>query len=79
MPEIKIRPLTIVFLVAALACFFIAVLYLIDTAANLPAFLPGHAAGSSPHHVKHAIAFFLLGAAALFGAWFTTNPHTDEN
>jgi hypothetical protein len=78
MPQIKIRPLTIVFLVAALVCFFIAVLYLIDTAANLPAFFPGHEAGSSHHHVKHAIAFFLLGAAALFGAWFTTNPDMGE-
>jgi formate hydrogenlyase subunit 3/multisubunit Na+/H+ antiporter MnhD subunit len=77
-PDIKIRPLTIVFLVAALVCFFIAVIYLIDTAAKLPAFFPGHDAGSSHHHVKHAIAFFMLGAAALFGAWFTTNPETSE-
>jgi hypothetical protein len=78
MPEIKIRPLTIVFLVAALVCFFVAVIYLVDTAANLPAFFPGHAAGSSHHHVKHALAFFLLGAAALVAAWFTTNPETSE-
>jgi hypothetical protein len=74
MPEIKIRPLTIVFLIAAAVCILIAIVYLVDTAANLPAFFPGHAAHSTHHHVKHAIAFFLLGAAALFAAWFTTNP-----
>jgi uncharacterized RDD family membrane protein YckC len=78
MPEIKIRPLTIVFLVAAAACILIGVIYLVDTAGSLPVFLPGHEAHSAHHHTKHAIAFFLLGAAALFGAWFTTNPETSD-
>jgi hypothetical protein len=78
-PEIKIRPLTIVFLVAAAICIFIAIVYLVDTAANLPAFFPGHAAHSTHHHVKHAIAFFLLAAAALVAAWFTTNPEANKN
>jgi hypothetical protein len=76
MPEIKIRPLTIVLLVAAAVCILIGVIYVIDTAAHLPAFFPGHEANSTHHHIKHALAFFLLGAAALVGAWFTTNPES---
>ncbi len=78
MPEIKVRPLTIVLFVAALVCIFIGVIYVIDTAANLPAFFPGHEAHSTHHHIKHAVAFFLLGAAALVAAWFTTNPETAQ-
>ena len=78
MPEIKVRPLTIVFLVAASVCIFIGFIYVIDTAAHLPAFFPGHEAPSTHHHVKHALAFFLLGATALVATWFTTNPETSE-
>ena len=38
------------------------------------AFFPGHEAGSSHHHVKHGIAAFLLGVAALVLAWFQSGP-----
>jgi hypothetical protein len=78
MPEIKVRPLTIVFLAAATICILVGVIYMIETAANLPAFFPGHQSHSTHHHIKHGVAFFLLGAAALVGAWFTTNPNTSS-
>jgi hypothetical protein len=52
----------------------IAVVYWIEPATSLPSFFPGHEAGSSHHHVKHGIAAFVVGLAALVYAWFTTGP-----
>ena len=50
----------------------LGVLYLAKTAAQLPAFLPGHQAGSAHHHTKHALAAFALAILSWAGAWFTT-------
>lgn len=47
-------------------------LYLARTASQLPAFLPGHQAGSGHHHTKHALAAFILAILSWVGAWFTT-------
>jgi uncharacterized RDD family membrane protein YckC len=52
----------------------IAVVYWIEPARSLPGFFPGHEAGSSHHHVKHGIAAFFLGLAALVLAWFQSGP-----
>ena len=52
----------------------IAFVYWIEPARSLPGFFPGHEAGSSHHHVKHGIAAFLLGIAALVLAWFQSGP-----
>jgi hypothetical protein len=52
----------------------LAVAYWALSAGSLPAFLPGHAAGSAHHHIKHGIAAFLLGVACLVYAWFQTGP-----
>jgi divalent metal cation (Fe/Co/Zn/Cd) transporter len=72
--NIKIRPVTIVLLVVALVLIFVGFVYLTTAAASLPAFFPGHAAHSTHHHVKHALAAFILAIAALIGAWLTTSP-----
>lgn len=52
----------------------LAVLYIADSANTLPAFLPGHQAGSSHHHIKHGIAAAILGVAAFAFAWFQSEP-----
>jgi hypothetical protein len=54
----------------------LGVLYLAKTAGQLPAFLPGHQAGSSHHHTKHALAAFALAIVSWAGAWFTTGKRT---
>lgn len=69
------RPALIVpAVIAALVLLALAVLYFVDTASALPAFIPGHQAGSAHHHVKHGIAAACLGIACLIFAWFQTGP-----
>jgi hypothetical protein len=62
----------------ALGVIFAAlgVLYLAKTAGQLPAFLPGHQAGSGHHHTRHALAAFALAILSWIGAWFTTGKRT---
>ena len=48
----------------------LAAVYWIEPAKSLPSFLPGHAAGSAHHHIKHGLAAFLVGLALLVYAWF---------
>jgi hypothetical protein len=74
MSRIKIRPLTVLLFVGAIALAAVGVLYLTDTAAHLPSFFPGHAAGSTKHHYKHGLAALTLAILALGVAWFTTAP-----
>jgi uncharacterized membrane-anchored protein YitT (DUF2179 family) len=50
----------------------IALVYWIEPAKSLPSFFPGHAAGSTHHHVKHGIAAFFVGLACFVFAWFNT-------
>ena len=52
----------------------VAVIYWAEPASSLPSFFPGHAAGSSHHHVKHGIAAFLCGLACFAFAWFQSGP-----
>jgi hypothetical protein len=52
----------------------IGIVYLAEPAKSLPSFFPGHTAGSTHHHVKHAIAAFVVGGAAFVLAWFQTGP-----
>ncbi len=76
--SIKFRPLTGLLIVVAAVFVVIGVVYLTKTAGQLPAFFPGHTAGSTHKHTKHAIAVFSLAALTLVGAWFSTAPsHTD--
>ena len=59
-------------IVVGLLLIALAVLYFVDSAGALPAFVPGHATGSPHHHVKHGIAALLLGLGCLMYAWFQT-------
>jgi hypothetical protein len=52
----------------------VGVVYWVEPAKSLPSFFPGHAAGSTHHHVKHGIAAFLIGLACLVFAWFRSGP-----
>jgi hypothetical protein len=74
MPHINIRPWTIVLIVLSIAFVAAGIYYLVTPAHNLAAFVPGHEAHGTNHHIKHGIAMFSLAALALFGAWFTTAP-----
>jgi hypothetical protein len=63
-------------IVAGIALLALAALYFVDSADALPAFIPGHQAGSAHHHVKHGIATLLLGIGCFVFAWFQTEPAT---
>jgi hypothetical protein len=73
-PTTRIRPLTILLIVLAVALFAIAVFYAVTKAESLPSFFPGHQVGSAHHHIKHALAAAALGVLSLIGAWFSTGP-----
>jgi amino acid permease len=74
MANIKVRPLTIVLVAVAGVLVVVGVIYVTSTAANLPAFFPGHLAHSAHYHRKHGLAAFVLAAVVLIAAWFTTRP-----
>jgi hypothetical protein len=58
--------------IVGIALIALAIVYWAEPAGSLPAWIPGHEAGSGHHHVKHGIAAFLLGLALLVFAWFQT-------
>ena len=58
--------------IAGVLLIVIAIVYFAEPAKSLPGFFPGHQAGSAHHHVKHGIAAFFVGVAALVFAWFQT-------
>jgi hypothetical protein len=58
--------------IAGVALIVLAVVYWVEPAGSLPAWIPGHEAGSGHHHNKHGIASFLVGVALLVFAWFQT-------
>jgi hypothetical protein len=68
------RPLAALAIVVGIALIVIAIVYWVEPAKSLPSFFPGHQAGSTHHHVKHGIAAFFVGLAALVFAWFKTGP-----
>jgi hypothetical protein len=74
-------PLTVTAALIVLGLVFAAlgVVYLIETAAHLPSFLPGHQAGSAHHHTKHALAAFGLAVLSWIGAWFTTGTRKSSS
>ncbi|HEY5171572.1 MAG TPA: hypothetical protein VIK54_07580 [Acidimicrobiia bacterium] len=74
MSNFRIRPLTILLLVLAIALVAGAVVYFTETAHDLPAFFPGHDVHSTTHHTKHGLALVTLAVVALGAAWFTTAP-----
>jgi hypothetical protein len=52
----------------------LGIYYWVEPAGSLPSWLPGYAAGSGHHHLKHGIAAFLVGVACLVFAWFRSAP-----
>jgi hypothetical protein len=64
--------LVVLAIVAGLVLIALGIVYWVEPAKSLPSFVPGHEAGSSHHHVKHGVAAFLVGLAALVFAWFNT-------
>jgi hypothetical protein len=74
MSGIRIRALTVVLVVLAIALIAVGVVYVTRTAADLPSFFPGHAVRVTKHHYKHSFVAFTLAIVALIGAWFTTAP-----
>jgi hypothetical protein len=68
------RLLVALAVIAGIALIVIAIVYWVEPARSLPGFFPGHEAGSGHHHVKHGIAAFFVGLAALVFAWFKTGP-----
>jgi len=52
----------------------LAVLYWVDSAGSLPAFIPGHESGSGHHHVKHGIAALIVALGCFVFAWFQSGP-----
>ncbi len=72
MPASKRNPILIAILGAVLIA--VALLYFLQTANDLPSFIPGHEAGSSHHHVKHGVAALALGLGAFALAWFQSGP-----
>ena len=57
----KNRALILPAVLVGIALLVVAVIYLVEPAKSLPSFFPGHAAGSTHHHVKHALAAFVVG------------------
>lgn len=63
---------TILLVLIAVLLAAIAVIYFAEPAGKLPAFFPGHEAGSVHHHTKHGIAAAIVAVAALAGAWLSS-------
>ncbi len=63
---------TVGLVVVAVIVAAVAVVYFTTSAADLPSFFPGHAAGVTKHHTKHGIAAVLVAVVALGGAWLTS-------
>jgi hypothetical protein len=70
--------ITAALIVLGIALATAGVLYLTQTAAHLPSLLPGHQAGFAHHHIKHALAAFVLALVAWTGAWLTTGKRTHD-
>jgi hypothetical protein len=68
------RALPLAAVVVAIALLVVAVVYWVEPAGSLPAFFPGHEAGSGHHHVKHGIAALVVALALLAYAWFQSGP-----
>lgn len=52
----------------------ISVVYFVEPAGSLPAFFPGHEAGSGHHHTKHGIATLVVALGCFVFAWFQSGP-----
>ena len=69
---------TAILIALGVALAIAGVIYLIDTAGHLPSFFPGHQAGSTHHHTKHALLAFVLALLAFIGAWMSAGNKTPQ-
>jgi H+/Cl- antiporter ClcA len=70
--------ITVILIALGVVLAIVGVIYLIDTAGHLPSFFPGHQAGSTHHHTKHALLAFVLAILALIGAWMSAGKKTPQ-
>ena len=70
----KNRSLVLPAVIIGVLLLVVAGIYLAEPAKSLPSFFPGHAAGSTHHHVKHGIAAIVVALAVFAFAWFQTGP-----
>jgi amino acid permease len=67
--------ITVAGIVLGVLLVVIGVVYVTQTANNLPSFFPGHVADATTlHHYRHAIAAFVLALGAFALAWFSSGP-----
>ena len=74
----RIRPLTVLLVLVAIAALGVAVIYFTKSAYQLPSYFPGHTPHSKLHHVKDGAALTVLAVLALVGASFTTGRRDDD-
>lgn len=70
----KNRRLIVPAIIVGIVLIVVGVVYLAEPARSLPSFFPGHQAGSSHHHTKHALLAFVLGLGCFVFAWFQSGP-----
>lgn len=70
------RTLSVVAAIVGVLLLVVAGIYFAQTAGSLPGFFPGHQAGSSHHHTKHAVAALVVALGAFALAWFQSGPRT---
>ena len=68
------RAVALAAVLAGLALLAVAITYWAEPAGSLPAYFPGHEAGSGHHHIKHGIAAFIVALGCFVFAWFETGP-----
>ena len=68
------KPLVWVAALVGIVLLVVAVVYWIEPAGSLPAFLPGYQAGSTHVHFKHGIGALILALALFAFAWFQSGP-----
>lgn len=68
------RAKTTILYILGVILIIIGVVYAIKPANALPTFFPGHDATMTAHHVKHALAAFLLGIGSFIWGWFMGGP-----
>jgi O-antigen/teichoic acid export membrane protein len=73
-PAVRNAPPAVTYTLIGVGVLFaiVGVIYLTQTAGHLPAFLPGHTAGSAHKHLKHGLATFGVAVLSWVGAWLST-------
>lgn len=69
--------LTALLIIAGFLLIGLSIYYFATPAGLLPAFVPGHEAGSVHKHFKHGLAALLLGLGLWVWAWFNSGPKSE--